>query len=151
LPTAKPALVRDLVARRTDPVLFGLSYDYVGDLAETVALIWPERSGRNAPPPSLTEIVDALRGATRAQVPELLEGWLDAIGATERWALRKLITGGLRVSVSARLAKTALAERFDVRLAEIEEVWHGVEPPYRALFGWLDGVREKPDVETGAG
>src|ERR1700754_685038 len=38
---AKPALIRDLIAARTDPVLFGLSYDYVGDLSETVALMWP--------------------------------------------------------------------------------------------------------------
>ena len=38
---AKPGLIRDLIAERTDPVLFGLSYDYVGDLSETVALMWP--------------------------------------------------------------------------------------------------------------
>ena len=44
---AKPALIRALVAERVDPVLFALSYDYVGDLAETVALIWPERPGAN--------------------------------------------------------------------------------------------------------
>src|SRR5215831_4129188 len=42
---AKPALIRDLIAARTDPVLFGLSYDYVGDLSETVALMWPKRAG----------------------------------------------------------------------------------------------------------
>src|SRR5258705_9646964 len=40
---AKPGLIRDLIAERTDPVLFGLSYDYVGDLSETVALMWPKR------------------------------------------------------------------------------------------------------------
>src|SRR5258708_38500536 len=39
---AKPGLIRDLIAARTDPVLFGLSYDYVGDLSETVALMWPK-------------------------------------------------------------------------------------------------------------
>ena len=38
---AKPGLIRDLIAARTDPVLFALSYDYVGDLSETVALMWP--------------------------------------------------------------------------------------------------------------
>src|SRR5437764_13530573 len=40
---AKPGLIRDLIAARTDPVLFALSYDYVGDLSETVALMWPRR------------------------------------------------------------------------------------------------------------
>src|SRR2546423_7610420 len=39
---AKPGLIRDLITERTDPVLFGLSYDYVGDLSETVALMWPK-------------------------------------------------------------------------------------------------------------
>src|SRR5690242_13425120 len=41
---AKPGLIRDLIAERTDPTLFALSYDYVGDLSETAALMWP-RSG----------------------------------------------------------------------------------------------------------
>src|SRR5882724_1719247 len=55
---AKPGLIRDLIAERTDPVLFGLSYDYVGDLSETVALMWPKRThdesfpGHPSPPPS---------------------------------------------------------------------------------------------------
>ena len=55
---AKPALIRDLIAERTDPVLFGLSYDYGGDLSETVALMWPKRThdesfpGHPSPPPS---------------------------------------------------------------------------------------------------
>src|SRR5712671_7932970 len=39
---AKPGLIRDLIADRTDTVLFALSYDYVGDLSETVALMWPK-------------------------------------------------------------------------------------------------------------
>ena len=41
---AKAGLIRDLITDRTDPVLFGLSYDYVGDLSETVALMWPKSS-----------------------------------------------------------------------------------------------------------
>src|ERR1700754_2631322 len=55
---AKPGLIRDLIAERTDPVLFGLSYDYVGDLSETVALMWPKQThdesllGHPSPPPS---------------------------------------------------------------------------------------------------
>src|SRR4029077_7366408 len=40
-PHAKPNLIRSLIAERTDPVLFELSYDYVGDLSETIALMWP--------------------------------------------------------------------------------------------------------------
>src|SRR3954454_23652590 len=51
---AKPALIRDLIAARTDPVLFALSYDYVGDLSETVALMWPKTASptQSAPSPA---------------------------------------------------------------------------------------------------
>jgi DNA ligase-1 len=46
---AKPGLIRDLIAARTDPVLFALSYDYVGDLSETVALMWPALESAPSP------------------------------------------------------------------------------------------------------
>ena len=92
---AKPTFIRKAVEARMDPVLFGWSYDYVGDLAETVALVWPARPGANREP-ELSEVVDALRGASRAEVQRLIEGWLDALDATGRWALLKLMTGGLR-------------------------------------------------------
>ncbi len=149
LTSAKPALVRDLVAERSDPVLFGWSYDYVGDLAETVALIWPERPGANRAP-DLGEVVEALNAASRREVPQLLEGWLDTLDATGRWGLLKLITGGLRVGVSARLAKTALAAFGARDVAEIEELWHGLEPPYESLFAWLEGRGPIPDLDLAA-
>ncbi len=47
---AKPGLIRALADARTDPELFAWSYDYVGDLAETVALIWPAARTNAAPP-----------------------------------------------------------------------------------------------------
>jgi len=105
---AKAGVIRELAAQRTDPVLFALSYDYVGDLAETVALIWPSRPGANRPP-DLAEVIDTLQTITRAEAPAQIEAWLDALDSTGRWALLRLVTGGLRVGVSARLAKTALA------------------------------------------
>jgi len=49
---AKPGLIRDLIADRTDPVLFALSYDYVGDLSETVALMWPKAAALSTPSPA---------------------------------------------------------------------------------------------------
>ncbi len=146
---AKPAMIRALVESRVDPILFRWSYDYVGDLAETTALIWPERPGANRPP-ELGEVVERLRGALRGQVPGLVERWLDALDATGRWALLKLITGGLRVGVSARLAKSALAQMADIDVSEIEEVWHGLKPPYAPLFAWLEGKAERPAVDQGA-
>lgn len=40
LKSVKPALLRELVLERMDEVLFRYSYDYVGDLAETISLVW---------------------------------------------------------------------------------------------------------------
>jgi DNA ligase-1 len=142
---AKPSMIRKAVEARVDPLLFRWSHDYVGDLAETVALIWPAVPGANREP-DLSEVVDALRDAKRSEVQALLEGWLDALDADGRWALLKLLTGGLRVGVSARLARQALADFGDVAVADIEEIWHGQSPPYPDLFAWLEGETERPDA-----
>jgi DNA ligase-1 len=144
---AKPASIRKAIESRLDPVLFAMSYDYVGDLAETVALVWPQRFGANREP-ELSEVVDALQGALRSDVQQLLEGWLDALEADGRWALLKLLTGGLRVGVSARLAKQALADLGGVEVSQIEDIWHGQRPPYEDLFAWLEGRSERPSPDT---
>ena len=144
---AKPAQVRDLAMARIDPELFGWSWDFVGDLAETVALIWPEpECDERSAVPRLSEIVETLAGASRAEIGAHLAPWLDALDATGRWALLKLITGSLRIGVSARLAKTALAEWGGTDIAHIEEIWHGLMPPYTALFDWLEGRAERPHI-----
>ena len=144
---AKPAFIRKAVEARMDAKLFAWSYDYVGDLAETVALVWPARPGANREP-DFSEVVDALRTATRPQVQALIEGWLDALDVDGRWALLKLLTGGLRVGVSARLAKQACADMGGVAVADVEEVWHGLTPPYDDLFTWLEGRAERPSLEA---
>jgi ATP-dependent DNA ligase len=284
---AKPGLIRDLIADRTDPVLFALSYDYVGDLSETVALMWPKaapalsaplppRSGGEAarpeldpgsgirglsahphasvgnefveapptpapsppramragggepssfsppsvgqgtasaaalssplppqsggegsgvggvsarsdanigiesvatapmpdpgsspgqapsppravraegggriepghpPPPSLTEVVTKLRTLGKTELPRQIARWLDELDETGRWALLKLVTGAMRIGISARLAKTAAAELGGKDPHEIELIWPGLAPPYLELFAWLEGRAERP-------
>jgi DNA ligase-1 len=246
---AKPALIRDLIMARTDPVLFALSHDYVGDFSETVALMWPKSannreqsllgypppqpspsrgegdelgagrpprkksnadavtapsspspacgrepgwgqaasavpakapppgspdsatalpgdptspaSGRgkeqapppsenvsarhnNPPPPTLAEVVTTLRRLGKTEMPGQLTRWLDELDETGRWALLKLVTGGMRIGISARLAKTAAAQLGDKDLHEIELMWPGLTPPYLDLFAWLEGRAEKP-------
>jgi ATP-dependent DNA ligase len=142
---AKPNQMRALAAARVDPELLEWSYDFVGDLAETVSLIWPVTGGAGHVP-SLGEVVEQLRGANRSEVDRLIEPWLDALDATGRWALLKLVTGSLRIGVSARLAKTALAEWGEVGVDRIEEVWHGLAPPYQPLFDWLEGRHPPPQT-----
>jgi DNA ligase-1 len=229
---AKPGLIRDLIAERTDPVLFALSYDYVGDLSETVALMWPKssllpprtsplppRSGgegsgvgglsagtaasvnaalpptpdpspprasrveggeqkaktttlsvpsplvgegqgegysehgvegdarhlhNNPPPPTLTDVVTTLHTLGKTELPKQLTRWLDELDETGRWALLKLVTGAMRIGISARLAKTAAAELGDKDPHDIELMWPGLSAPYLALFAWLEGRAEKP-------
>jgi DNA ligase-1 len=144
-PHAKGGLVRALIAERSDPVLFGLSYDYVGDLSETVALMWPaDPSQKPNAVPSLSEVVETLSTLGKAQLPGQLARWLDALDETGRWALLKLVTGALRIGVSARLAKTAAAQLGGKDVTEIELVWAGLSPPYSELFAWLEGRAELP-------
>jgi len=210
---AKPALIRGLVEARVDPVLFALSHNYVGDLAETTALIWPaptnadaggqrgspllkegekgevgdlsgesthlasalsfqEREpvtspeaeafapsrpppslGHNNPPPpipTLADVVETLATIRKADLPGHIAGWLDALDETGRWALLKLITGSLRVGVSARLAKTAVGALGGHEADAVEEVWHGMVPPYRDLFAWVEGRAERPTTRNPA-
>ncbi|KRR19421.1 ATP-dependent DNA ligase [Bradyrhizobium lablabi] len=209
---AKPGLIRDLIADRTDPVLFGLSYDYVGDLSETVALMWPrravnhdesllghpspppspargkgaqfsaalsprtkskaaidtltvpsplagegqgegyhtggasdeQRGHNNPPPPTLSDVVTTLRTLGKTDLPKQLARWLDELDETGRWALLKLVTGAMRIGISARLAKTSAAALGDKDPHDIELIWPGLAPPYLDLFAWLEGRGDKP-------
>jgi DNA ligase-1 len=142
---AKPNIIRTLIGDRTDPYLFQLSRDYVGDMAETVALMWPGKQGVNYVP-TLSEIVEGLHEATKLDLPNRLASWLDALDETGRWALLKLITGSLRIGASARLAKTAVASlRQDIEPNDIELVWPGLKPPYEELFAWVEGRGPKPE------
>src|SRR3954467_13122013 len=145
---AKPGIIRALIAERADPVLFGLSWDYVGDLSETVALMGPPPSvpaaKRSTNVPTLSHVVTTLASLGKSELPAQLAAWLDALDETGRWALLKLVTGALRIGVSARLAKTAVAALGDKAPDEVELVWHGLAPPYTELFAWVEGRAAKP-------
>ena len=140
----KSSFVKKAVLERVDPVLFQLSYDYVGDLGETVALIWPDE--KKGEIPSVSQFFNFLEETPTKELPNLFADLMDMADATQRWAMIKMITGGLRVGVSARLAKTALAQYGNVDLRDIEEIWHGLEIPYTKLFRWLDGKTDKPVI-----
>ena len=147
---ARPAMIRRLVGSRLDSQLLGWSHDFVGDLAETTALVWSSRPGANRPP-ELAEVVSGLGAASPAQLPHLLEAWLDALDIDGRWALLKLASGGLRAPLSRELARLALARLAQRRIGALEpgaldEVWHGLPAPYVELFAWLEGRGQRPDT-----
>ena len=160
----KPAMLRGMMAERMDDVLFQLSYDYVGDLAETISLVWDadrrtgsqstaaakEADSQHEPALTLTRVVETLAKLGKTEAQNQLGHWLDQLDASARYALLKLVTGGLRIGVSARLAKQALAELGNVDIIEIEELWHGLEIPYQDLFAWLTENAEKPSHRAAA-
>ena len=149
--SVKPAMLRGLVTERMDEDLFRISYDYIGDLAETISLVWPvAKPVVRQDAPAISSVVDALSKASRSDGPKLIEGWLDCLDASARYALLKLVTGALRIGVTARLTRQALARYGDRDVTEIEEIWHGLAPPYEALFAWLEGRAGKPVNETRA-
>src|SRR6476469_5719509 len=119
-PAVKSSAIRAMIMDRTDPELFQMSRDYVGDTAETVSLLWPEPpgaiAGDVAASPSVAEAVEALQGMTRATVQAELAELLDRLDANGRYALLKLATGAMRIGISARLAKVAFAQAFDVSI-----------------------------------
>jgi DNA ligase-1 len=147
-PAVKSSTIRNILMARVDPVLFVLSRDFVGDTAETASLLWPQPITDVMPPPNLAEAVRALANMTRVSVLTELPRMLDRLDADGRYALFKLATGGLRVGVSARLAKTAFAQAFSVSVEEVEEYWHALAPPYTELFAWAADGAPPPDTEA---
>lgn len=148
LPAVKSSAIHSIVGERVDPALFQMSRDYVGDLAETVALIWPKRLEQPAEIDDgslgLAAVVERLSRLGRAEAPGVLGEMLDHLDSSGRFALLKLATGGLRVGISARLAKTGFALAYGLDVDAVEEVWHALKPPYAELFAWGAGG-EKPD------
>lgn len=166
----KRKAIKDLITERVDPVLFELSYDYVGEMSETVAHLWEAQEqdppapqlDANGSIPSLTAIVEHFQEIKKAQVNDSLIGLLNLLDAPQRWALIKLGTRGLRIGVSARFIKKVLAEYGEEHaisrginaqeaattysIEEIERLWHGLKAPYVELFDWLEGKGSKPDV-----
>ena len=92
-------------------------------------------------------MVERLASLGRAEAPGALAAMLDHLDASGRFALLKLATGALRIGISARLAKVALAEAFGLDVDAVEEVWHGIGPPYLPIFDWAEGRGAQPTAE----
>ncbi|MBA4763880.1 MAG: cisplatin damage response ATP-dependent DNA ligase [Erythrobacter sp.] len=146
-PAVKSSTIRNLLKDRVDPVLWTLSRDFVGDTAETASLLWPAPDTPPAPP-SVSEAVEILNAMNRKTVVTELPKLLDRLDSSGRYALLKFATGGMRIGVSSRLAKTAFAQAFEVSVDDVEEYWHGLTPPYAELFAWAAEGDAPPDIEN---
>jgi len=142
----KRALIVELAAEKVDPYLLDLSYGYVGDLAETIALLWPGQITVVSPLPPLNQIILDVSLLTKNEILTYLHDLLNLCNEVERWALIKLGLGNLRIGVSARFIKIALAEFGRKDVQDIERIWHGLTPPFIELFAWLENKGPIPDV-----
>jgi DNA ligase-1 len=125
--------------------LFAESYDAVGDIAETIALLLPEATA--ASELSLTYWVEErllpLRGATdESQFRNVLEAW-NELDESQRYIWNKLLTGAFRVGVSQQLVMRALSTVSGIETAVIAHrlmgTWEPTHQFYQALI--------KPETE----
>ena len=114
------------------------SYSSVGDLAETIAHLLPD--GQACAPLGLSQWMEErllpLRGAQAEVGIEALKTWWSQLDWNGRFALNKLITGGLRVGVSKQLVVRALAEVAGLEATLIAQ----------RMIGYTD-ARRMPDAQ----
>ncbi|OSZ62932.1 ATP-dependent DNA ligase [Hydrogenophaga sp. IBVHS2] len=120
--------------------LFEASYQAVGDLAETIALVLPPPDGTAGEALGLADWMAQrllpLRGQDEAAVAAQLRAWWRELGPLSRFLLIKLVGGGFRVGVSKLLVQRAVAEHA------------GLDPKLVAarMMGYTDG-RRLPQAE----
>lgn len=100
--------------------LFEESYQAVGDLAETIALLLPSTTGTHNL--SLTEWIDWLQNLEKdteeVKKTKILSSW-DQFTSLERFVFNKLITGGFRIGVSQNLLIQALSKFAELSQAQV--------------------------------
>ena len=121
--------------------LFEESYDAVGDLAETIALILPPATAQSDDPLSIwvEERLIPLRELGEAEQRQRLESYWTQLEGTQRFVFNKLITGNFRVGVSALLVVRALAQASGIDAKVIAHrltgEWWPSEEAWRNLLG----------------
>jgi len=146
IPTLSSAQLRQLIEPLVDTELFNLSYQYVADLAETVALLWPTPKSAYTNLPKFSELVETLNQLSKQELPQYLIELLNQSNTDERWVLLKLVAGKLNLHLTNRLLKQTLAIMGHTSAHAIEEVWRQQSLPYTELFAWLTGKATKPRV-----
>ncbi|SHI36977.1 ATP-dependent DNA ligase [Wenxinia saemankumensis] len=131
--TITASRLRDWAAERAGlPLwLFEDSYAVVGDLAETIALILPPAAEDSDE--SLSWWIGEIRRLSaldeEARKAGILAAW-DRLGPTGRLLFTKLLTGGFRVGVSAKLVTRALAQATGTPEPELQ---------HRLMGAWTPG------------
>ena len=119
------------------PWLVEDSYAHVGDLAETLSLLLPEPA---TPPPDralsswVEDVLLPLRGAPVETRQRTLRAAWSELPELERLVFNKLLTGALRIGVSAGLVQQALAQIAGVDAARIAQRLLGEWTPSAAFM-----------------
>ncbi len=134
-------------ASDTAPWLVDASYDQVGDLAETLALLIPDPT-QAAPERGLAdwieEVLVPIANRDEAERRDVIvNAWL-GLPFDERLVFNKLLTGALRVGVSQRMVQQALAEMSGVPIARIAQRMLGAWAPSPAFLRDLLSADELP-------
>jgi DNA ligase 1 len=115
--------------------LFDASYQTVGDLAETIALVLPAPENADGLESSLSDWMEQrllpLRGRGDDAVAVALRAWWRELDATGRFLLVKLVGGGFRVGVSKLLVQRAIAQHAGLDAKQVAA----------RMMGFTDGKR----------
>lgn len=119
--------------------LFAESYNSVGDLAETISLILPERE--NGDERSLTEWINYIEGINKlneeSRKEKIIEAW-KSLNRNEKFVFNKLISGGFRIGVSQKTVINALSELENIDTNIIAHrlmgSWHPEKITYEELL-----------------
>ncbi|GAA4858541.1 cisplatin damage response ATP-dependent DNA ligase [Luteimonas vadosa] len=127
--------------------LVDASYDQVGDLAETLALLLDDPAERHADI-GLAEWIEqrlapVANGAPEARRAVVVAAWR-SLPFEERLVFNKLLTGALRVGVSQGLVQKALAELSGVDVALLAQRLMGAWTPSPGFMQRLLSTQSQP-------
>ena len=128
--------VKEIIKSKVDKTLFDLSYDYVGDTADTISLIWNSDKKNTPSNENICQIIEKLNDEN-TNLEKYIIDFLDNNDLDNRWAFIKLLLGGYRIGVSVNFIKNTLALYGKKNKTEIENIWNGLKPPYVDLIKWL--------------
>lgn len=146
IPTAKLRLWAAEISEIPD-WLFELSYDAVGDLGETIALLLPDTNAEGSELP-LDYWVETrtipLRDLDEAEQREAVAQAWNELDANERFVWNKLVTGSFRVGVSQSLVVRALSQVAEIEKEVIAHRLMGNWSPNADFYlGLIDGANQE--------
>ena len=119
--------------------LFEETYQWVGDLAETIAAVVPpamHSTKENLSQWIETKLLPLLQADPEVQQQLLIDYWMQ-LDHRQRFVFNKLITGNFRVGVSDKLITRALSD------------WSGVDADviaHRLMGGWVPSLKAIEDL-----